>query len=71
MGEAMNATFCKHLRTKKIYIDATPEQAFAGKDGVEGSPCHFWCNLTQTVVGPDDRPVHKDNCAPTRLCFRE
>jgi hypothetical protein len=67
----MKPVFCKHLRTKKIYIDATPEEAFAEKEGMEVGPCHFWCNLTQTVVGPDDRPVHKHDCAEARTCFRE
>jgi hypothetical protein len=64
----MNRTFCKHLRTKKIYVDSTPEEAFADKQGDDISPCHFWCNLTQTAVGPDDRPVHKNRCAPGRSC---
>ena len=27
----MNRTFCKHLRTKKMYIDATPEEALRMK----------------------------------------
>ncbi|MGH7953643.1 MAG: hypothetical protein ACREFE_17235 [Limisphaerales bacterium] len=61
--------FCKHLRTKKIYIDATPEEAFADKEGAEISPRHFWCNLTQTVVGVDDQPVHKNTCNASRRCF--
>jgi hypothetical protein len=67
----MNPIFCKHLRTKKIYVDSTPEEAFAEKEGMEISPCHFWCNLTQTVVGPDDSQVHKDTCRASRSCFRE
>jgi hypothetical protein len=49
----------------------TPEEAFAKKEGMDVGPCHFWCNLTQTVVGPDDRPVHKHDCAGERACFRE
>jgi hypothetical protein len=67
----MNPVFCKHLRTKSMYVGATPEEAFADKDSAEASPCHFWCNLTQTVVGVDDRPVHKDMCKSSRSCFEE
>ena len=69
----MNRNFCKHLRTKKMFIDATPEEAFADQEA-EGQPVttgHFWCNLTQTVAGLDDRPVHKDACRPGRSCFED
>jgi len=67
----MNRPLCKHLRTKSLYVGATPEEAFADKEGDEVTPCHFWCNLTQTVVGPDDRPVHKSACNSARSCFEE
>jgi hypothetical protein len=64
-----STTFCRHLRTKRMYIDATAEEAFAEKDAAHESPCHVWCNLTQTVKGRDDRPVNKTACAPGRSCF--
>jgi hypothetical protein len=67
----MNDIFCKHLRTKKMFTGATPEEAFADKEGEHVTPCHFWCNRTQTVVGVDDRPVHKSACRPGRPCFEE
>ena len=67
----MNPTFCKHLRTKSLYIGATQEEAFADKEAEHATPCHFWCNRTQTVVGVDDRPVHKTDCVPGRSCFEE
>lgn len=67
----MNQTFCKHLRTKGMYVSSTPEEAFAEKEGEQVTACHFWCNRTQTVVGVDDRPVHKDSCQPLRSCFEE
>ncbi len=65
----MNPVYCKHLRTKKLYIADTPEVAFSAPEDVQGTACHFWCNLTQTVVGVDDRPVHKHACQPSRSCF--
>jgi hypothetical protein len=67
----MSSSLCKHLRTKKLFTGATPAEAFAEKDDEHATPCHFWCNLTQTVIGPDDRPAHKDTCEPSRACFEE
>ena len=66
----MDPTFCKHLRTKTLYVGAPPHEAFADKEGENEIPCHVWCNLTQTVTGPDDRPVHKNSCQNGgRACF--
>jgi hypothetical protein len=63
-------TFCKHLRTKTLYVGASPLEAFAEKEGEHETPCHVWCNLTQTETGPDDGPVHKHNCQRAeRSCF--
>ena len=67
----MSQTFCKHLRTKKMFTGATTEEAFADKRGDEVTPCHFWCNRTQSVVGVDDRPAHKNSCDESRSCFEE
>jgi hypothetical protein len=54
-----------------MYIDATPGEALADKEGEEASACHYWCNRTQTVAGPDDQRVHKTTCNPSRSCFEE
>ncbi|HEX9047497.1 MAG TPA: hypothetical protein VF988_10760 [Verrucomicrobiae bacterium] len=67
----MSPTFCKHLRTKKLFTGATVAEAFADKEGDDVTPCHFWCNLTQSVVGPDDRAVHKNSCQEGRSCFED
>ena len=67
----MNRPICKHLRTKKMYVEAVPEAALADQPDEEFAPCHFWCNLTQTATGVDDRPVHKHSCNATRSCFEE
>ena len=67
----MKQNFCRHLRTKSMYTGRTPEQAFAEKEPVHATPCHVWCNRTQTVVGVDDRPVGKAACKPGRSCFEE
>ncbi len=67
----MDRPFCKNLRTKAMYVGATPAEALADKEGDDVTPCHFWCNLTQTPIGPDDRPDHKSTCDPSRPCFEE
>ncbi|MGO8766561.1 MAG: hypothetical protein ACLQSR_15660 [Limisphaerales bacterium] len=64
-------TFCKHLRNKKMYIGATPEEALAEKQGEYVTACHFWCNRTQREVGLDDRLVNVTKCQPGRSCFEE
>jgi hypothetical protein len=67
----MNQTFCKHLRAKKMFTGATVEEAFADKSDENTTPCHFWCNRTQTAVGVDDRPVHKNVCNSSRSCYEK
>jgi hypothetical protein len=54
-----------------MYTGATAEEAFADKHGEHVTPCHYWCNRTQTVVGVDDQPVHKQACQDGRTCFEE
>ena len=61
---------CRHLRTKKLYTGATPEEAFGDRHSSEATPCHFWCNLTQASKGMDDRPAHKASCNSDRACFQ-
>jgi hypothetical protein len=54
-----------------MYMDSLADRAFVDKEAEHASPCHCWCNLTQTVKGADDRPVHKDICNSSRSCFEE
>ena len=67
----MEKTYCKHLRTKAMYVGATPEEALADKQGEFVTSRHFWCNRTQTAIGPDDHSVHKDNCNSSRRCCEQ
>jgi hypothetical protein len=67
----MSQNFCKHLRTKKMFTGATVDEALADKHGEHVTPCHYWCNRTQSVTGVDDQVVHKSNCNPGRTCFEE
>ena len=67
----LNSNRCRHLRTKKMFTVAHSDEAFAEKDPEHASPSHFWCNLTQSVVGADDQPAHPDTCALGRSCFEK
>jgi len=50
-----------------MFVITNPQEALAeGEDASSGGHC--WCNLTQSVVGPDDRPVYTDKCNPSRSC---
>jgi hypothetical protein len=32
---------------------------------------HYWCALTQRVIGPDGQTVDLQSCTPGRACFKE
>jgi hypothetical protein len=68
----MNTTFCKYLRTKKMYIPAQAEEVFSasGEELAQIGPC--WCNRTMSEVGPDDRSVGIPQCNNRdRSCFED
>lgn len=65
----LNPNRCRHLRTKKMFTIDRPDEAFAEKTPEEASPSHYWCNLTQSVVGADDQPAHPNSCSSGRSCF--
>jgi len=67
----MKPTCCRHLRTKKMFIEALVREAAAVKEGEHASPTYYWCNLTQTQTGVDDGPVDPTVCDPSRSCFEE
>ena len=67
----MNSNRCRHLRTKKMFTAEHPDEAFADKHDEHVTPCHYWCNLTQSPVGADDRPAHPESCSGGRSCFEE
>ncbi len=54
-----------------MYVNATPEEAVAEKEGERVTSCHFWCNRTQREVGLDERPVHVNLCQSGRGCFED
>ena len=67
----MKANFCKHLRTKKMFIPALAHEVFAEPGNEAGHSSHCWCNCTLTETGPDDRAVGMQVCDKSRTCFEE
>ena len=59
---------CIHLRSKAIYV--TGELRNTGHPDEEGSQ-YCWCNLTQHILGPDEKDVAHRACGPDRDCYRE
>ena len=53
---------CRCLRSKKIFYQTEAEES----EAASGAP--FWCQLTQTVIGPDRQIVGLDHCRPGRSC---
>lgn len=46
-----------------------PEDVLEREEDNTVSACHFWCNRTLTVAGPDDRPAGRNICNASRRCF--
>jgi len=67
----MNPNFCKHLRTKKMYIPAQADEVLSASGEQLDTIGHCWCNRTMAEVGPDDRQVGAPNCNRGRSCFEE
>jgi hypothetical protein len=62
------STPCTYLRSKAMYVTGELQPSHADEQHSHGQNC--WCNLTQHVLGPDDRPVSLKDCAGEgRQCF--
>ena len=59
---------CSELRCKGMYAatSASPEEAML----IPGDTTHWWCEQTQTCLGPDRDWVHRTVCTPGRECYR-
>lgn len=58
---------CRCLRSRAMYgePDERPGLLSEGDDTEI-----FWCTLTQSPLGPDDRPATPTTCGPGRACCR-
>ncbi len=57
---------CPCLRWKSYFIPAEPDPTVPpSNDGL------FWCEFTQSCIGPDGKLAEPGNCAsPQRQCYR-
>jgi hypothetical protein len=55
---------CRYLTCKEMfYRDLAPGQVPRNGSG------NFWCSLTQTLQGPDNKIAGPEECGPDRNCF--
>ena len=64
--EEVSELACRHLRSKAIFVTGQLEPSHADEEGSH----YCWCNLTQHVLGPDDRDVCRQGCTQGRQCFK-
>lgn len=59
---------CSELRCKGMFLAnrASLEDAMI----IGGDTTHWWCEQTQTSLGPDRDWVHRTACTPNRPCYR-
>jgi hypothetical protein len=63
----LQSPFCGSLRSKKFFLlDGLATKAEQYVDGAN----HVWCCETQEVIGPDNKRVLPEKCAPGRSCYK-
>ncbi len=68
LPEPITTPPCIHLRSKSMYVHGELRDPNKPDDG--GSQ-YCWCNLTQHILGPDEKSVARRQCIPGRDCYRE
>ncbi|HVA72029.1 MAG TPA: hypothetical protein VNF02_02870 [Candidatus Limnocylindrales bacterium] len=53
---------CQSVRSKTLFY----QQDENASDARSAAP--FWCSRTQSMLGPDGKPVGVDECRPGRSC---
>lgn len=60
---------CAALRCKGMYVHhdgKSTDEAMV----IPGDTTHWWCDLTQYAIGPDQDIVNRAACGPDRSCYR-
>jgi hypothetical protein len=65
MSSSPPPPLCKFLRAKTTGVHGDPAALWAIRDE---SSATFWCLLTMSPAGPDDRLVHVCDCGEERVC---
>jgi hypothetical protein len=63
--EAGTPPLCKWLRAKTHGVHGDRDALWALRDDASAI---FWCLLTMSPTGPDDRLVHVRDCGTSRIC---
>jgi len=58
---------CSLLRSKNMYAYVDPAHRANGASELSEI---FWCNLTMTNLGPDERLCDEQKCCEGRWCYR-
>lgn len=57
---------CSKLTWKGLYVETVPDPTVP-----PGNDRLFWCNRTQTCLGPDGRGVDDFECNDRRSCYEK
>ncbi len=57
---------CRHMRSKSIYVKGDLKDPFHPD---ETGAYYTWCNLTQHIIGPDNKECERSMCVPGRECY--
>ena len=63
------ANACQHLCTKTLYTNTFGKSDGTPK-GIRSETAAWWCEITQTVFGPDQELVEPESCLDPRSCCR-
>jgi hypothetical protein len=64
--KSVNHEVCNCVRWKSMYYQTQHDPTVP-----RSNDDHYWCAMTQTVIGPDGQVVNLDSCSPGRTCFKE
>ena len=57
---------CNCVRWKSMYYHSEPDLSVP-----RSNEDHYWCAITQRVLGPDGQVVDLENCGSSRACFKD
>jgi len=57
---------CSSLSWKGLFVEILPDPTVP-----PGNDRLFWCNRTQTCLGPDGKAVDDTECNEARPCYEE
>ena len=65
--QVLDQPACMHYRSKAMYVTGKLDPTHL--DERESHDEYCWCNMTQHVMGPDEKSVRRCDCIEGRDCF--